>query len=469
MVDRSLRFLGRSGASGGQCVTQQIRYALARITLQITHEGAAMNPHGSHSSQRPLALSVVIPTADRAATLEATLRTATQQDYADLQILVSDNASTDHTRDVVEACRDSRVEYINTGRRLGMASNWEFALGHVKGDYVFFLGDDDGLLPSACRDTSDLLTFTNAQALAWEKPNYSWPDSFAKPNQLDVCFDQDLFWLPGRFLTWAIARGYTSYGRLPNLYTSFVSMNVVKKIRQTTGRFFESVTPDVYSGIVLAQAIPDYLYSLRPFSINGGSSKSNGQSINRPDDFSQRFFREADIPINERLPLIPGALASCVAESFLQAQAHGLTGNLKLNERKYHRLIFAQLKRQARPDVTVAGCETLLRLTKSGRLRRRIAAEIEVQRRKSDCAEAAPVTPRHQQASVLTNKRLGLNAARLGVSDSEQASSLVAALLGPYRRPAAVRKMTPSRLVAGTLWRRVRSFVESRLVDPALQ
>lgn len=148
-----------------------------------------------------------MPTADRAATLEATLRTVTQQNYGDLQIIVSDDASTDHTQDVVKACRDPRVEYINTGKRLGMASNWEFALGHVKGDFVFFLGDDDGLLPSACQDVADVLVFTNAKALAWENPNYSWPDSFASPHRLDVCFDQDLFWLPGRFFLWAIARG----------------------------------------------------------------------------------------------------------------------------------------------------------------------------------------------------------------------------------------------------------------------
>lgn len=428
-----------------------------------------MKPPASQSRQRPITLTVAIPTADRAATLEVTLRTVTQQDYADLQILVSDNASTDHTRDVVEACRDPRVEYVNTGRRLGMASNWEFALGHVKGDFVFLLGDDDGLLPSACRDVADLLASTSAKALAWEKPNYSWPDSFAAPNQLDVCFDQDLFWLPGHFFLWAIARGYTSYGRLPNLYTSFVSMAVVNEIRQTTGRFFESVNPDVYSGIALAQAIPEYIYSLRPFSINGGSSKSTGQAINRPDDFSQCFFREADIPMNERIPVIQGSVMSCVAEAFLQAQAHGLTGNLKLSEQKYHRVIFDDLKRLSRPNVTVAGCETLLRLSKSGRLRRKIAAEIDAQRRKSECAEVAPVTPRRQQAAVLTNKRLSLNAARLGVSDSEQACALVAALLGPYHRPAAVRRMTPSMLVAGKMWGRVRSFVQSRLVDPALE
>jgi glycosyltransferase involved in cell wall biosynthesis len=66
-----------------------------------------------------------------------------------MAIIVSDNASTDHTEDVVREVADSRVRYVNTGTRVSMSHNFEFALSQVEDGWVTFLGDDDGLLPGA--------------------------------------------------------------------------------------------------------------------------------------------------------------------------------------------------------------------------------------------------------------------------------------------------------------------------------
>ena len=55
--------------------------------------------------------TVIIPTKDRAKYLFHTLRTCTIQDYDNLEIIVSDDGSTDNTREVVEeaASKDPRV------------------------------------------------------------------------------------------------------------------------------------------------------------------------------------------------------------------------------------------------------------------------------------------------------------------------------------------------------------------------
>ena len=76
--------------------------------------------------------TVVIPTRERCDTLEHTLRTCVMQEYTNLEIIVSDNYSQDHTREVVEYFKDSRIRYINTGKRISMSDNYEFALSHVK-------------------------------------------------------------------------------------------------------------------------------------------------------------------------------------------------------------------------------------------------------------------------------------------------------------------------------------------------
>jgi glycosyltransferase involved in cell wall biosynthesis len=89
-------------------------------------------------------VTVIIPTREHPETLLATLRTVIQQDYDRLEIIVSDNFSNDSTEDVVRSFTDRRVKYINTGKRLSMSENWDFALSHATGDWISVLGDDDG-------------------------------------------------------------------------------------------------------------------------------------------------------------------------------------------------------------------------------------------------------------------------------------------------------------------------------------
>ena len=102
--------------------------------------------------------TVIIPTRERPDTLKWALKTCTTQDYDNFEVIVSDNFSQDETRRVVEDAKDPRVRYLNTGKRISMTANFEFGLSHATGDYVCFIGDDDGLLPNALAELAQLLT-----------------------------------------------------------------------------------------------------------------------------------------------------------------------------------------------------------------------------------------------------------------------------------------------------------------------
>ncbi len=118
-------------------------------------------------------LSIIVPTRERSDTLFHTIRTLVSQDYGDCEFLVSDNASQDATRDVVSSFSDHRIRYINTGRRLSMSDNWEFALGAVRGEFVTYIGDDDGFIPGAVTKAMRLLEESQMSALAWDKIAYN--------------------------------------------------------------------------------------------------------------------------------------------------------------------------------------------------------------------------------------------------------------------------------------------------------
>jgi len=405
-------------------------------------------------------LSVVIPTRERANTLAASLKTVVTQDYDNLQIVVSDNFSNDDTKAVVDSFSDPRIVYTNTGVRLGMSSNWEHGLSLVDGDYVMFLGDDDGLLPNACADVSTFFVATKAPVLIWHKPTYSWPCSFADPNQLSVVLRNALLQIPSKLILKAIAYGLTSYGRLPVLYSGFVSVDILRTIKTRTNNFFCSVTPDVYSGIVIASQIDSYFYSMRPFSINGGSSQSNGQSLNRPDQLSKVFFAESDIPIHSNIPVIAGSPSACIAEAFLQAQDHGLLLDLSLNEKKYLDLIFRELKELRNKESQIDGLRKLSSLRLSSSLRSKVESYLAKLISENDGASPS-ITEGNDldERSWFLPSRLVVQADKFGVYDVFTACQFVYNVYGEYCQPKKVKRIT----LAGVLISKMASYFENKI------
>lgn len=296
-------------------------------------------------------LSVVIPTRERAETLLYTLKTVVAQDYDNLQILVSDNCSQDATKDIVSSFQDPRITYVNTGKRLGMSSNWEFAFQYVDGDYVTYLGDDDGLLRSCCLDVSNIICDTNTEAFVWRKAEYSWPSSAFKPNSFWVSLENKLLNIDSKLILSAVANGTISYSRLPVIYSGFISKRVLNKIKQFNGKLINSVTPDVYLGVGAASQVKNYIYSTRAFSVNGGSGKSNGQSLHRKDDFSNIFYSESDLPVNKMIPNLKGSVSACVAEAYLNAEEIGLISTPRLNKKKYIKRIYDELSQLTNDDI----------------------------------------------------------------------------------------------------------------------
>jgi glycosyltransferase involved in cell wall biosynthesis len=82
--------------------------------------------------------------------IDETLTSALEQDYDNLEVIVSDDASTDGTADVIKSYVQkypSRLKVIVGGPRLGITGNSNRALKLCHGKYIAFQGGDDILLP----------------------------------------------------------------------------------------------------------------------------------------------------------------------------------------------------------------------------------------------------------------------------------------------------------------------------------
>jgi len=280
-------------------------------------------------------ITVIIPTRERCGVLEYSLRTATAQDYDNLEIIVSDNFSEDDTRDTVHRANDSRIRYLNTGRRLSMSYNWEFALSHVEDGWVTFMGDDDGLMPASLHTVANIILATQAKVIRSDFCTYDWPGiPERKSSQLIVPMASGMEIRRSRQWLAKTMDGKARYNQLPMIYNGgFIHISVLKKIKACLGSFFSSVNPDVYSAIAIARIADDYLYVREPLAISGTSRHSNGYSAfstakERSLQPHKQFLEEGNIPFHGDLPLavgggLPLSLQACVYEAYLQSQALG--------------------------------------------------------------------------------------------------------------------------------------------------
>jgi len=99
-------------------------------------------------------LSICVPTYNRANRLRLMLQAALPQvaEYADkVELWVSDNASADETRQVVEEARAlGPLNYSRNETNVGLVSNViKLATELARGEFVWVLGDDDLLRPGA--------------------------------------------------------------------------------------------------------------------------------------------------------------------------------------------------------------------------------------------------------------------------------------------------------------------------------
>ncbi len=69
------------------------------------------------------------------------------QTYPNLEIVVSDNASTDQTEELINNFADSRIRYFKHEQNIGLKNNFNFCVEQARGDYFVLLCDDDSIDP----------------------------------------------------------------------------------------------------------------------------------------------------------------------------------------------------------------------------------------------------------------------------------------------------------------------------------
>ncbi len=89
-------------------------------------------------------VTIQIPTYNQEQYIAQSLGSCLAQDYPNLEIVVSDDCSTDRTREIVEGLRDPRIRYFRNDKNIGRVANYRKALyEYSSGEWVVNLDGDD--------------------------------------------------------------------------------------------------------------------------------------------------------------------------------------------------------------------------------------------------------------------------------------------------------------------------------------
>jgi glycosyltransferase involved in cell wall biosynthesis len=118
-----------------------------------------MGPSDVRSEGRRPFVSIGVAVYNGEAYLEEALASIAAQTFRDYEVILSDNASTDRTREICEAyaARDPRFRYFRNAVNIGGDRNYYRTFELARGDYFLGVAHDDRLDPQYLRKVLDVL------------------------------------------------------------------------------------------------------------------------------------------------------------------------------------------------------------------------------------------------------------------------------------------------------------------------
>ena len=93
-------------------------------------------------------VSIIIPTYNRAYSIEKSIRSILEQTYREFELLIVDDGSSDNTQDVVNCIEDERIHYVQMPENKGVAAARNEGIRQAAYEYIAFQDSDDVWKPN---------------------------------------------------------------------------------------------------------------------------------------------------------------------------------------------------------------------------------------------------------------------------------------------------------------------------------
>ncbi len=231
--------------------------------------------------------SVLLPTRNSGPFLENCIRSILEQGYDDMELVISDNANTDKTPEIIrQFAGDSRVKFLRLETPVSVTDNWNNALNASSGEYILMMGDDDFLLPGYFLKMEQILDkYHQPDCVVHNAYSYVAPGSIADNpqsfyNEAHFHFAPDLA-QEGRLSheqRFSIVRDMFRFKvRIPlNMQTTLLGRKAFERIN---GGVFQPPFPDHYALNSLLLTAENWVFSPEKLLVVGVSPKSFGHYV----------------------------------------------------------------------------------------------------------------------------------------------------------------------------------------------
>ncbi len=124
----------------------------------------------SHNKEQPK-ISIVTPSFNQAQYLEATMRSVLEQDYANIEYIVVDGASTDGSVEIIEKY-SNRLAWWVSEPDLGQTDAINKGFAHASGDILAWLNSDDTYESGALSEAAAFLQANPEVGLVYGDTNF---------------------------------------------------------------------------------------------------------------------------------------------------------------------------------------------------------------------------------------------------------------------------------------------------------
>ena len=224
-------------------------------------------------------LSIVVPTKNRYYYLKYLIQLVKNLDSEEVEMVIQDN-SDDNTEfvDYLEKEKFDFIRYDYVKGQIPMSVNSDKAILNSTGEFICFLGDDDGFT----KYLLDGVRWMKSEGVDAVKPaelTYYWPDA-PQGKSAEMSF----YPFTGKVryvsayeeLLKVLKTGIQNRGCMPMAYHAVVSRAAMDRVYKIAGSFFPGNSPDISNAVALSLVVNKFAIVDYPWAYSGNSAYKGG-------------------------------------------------------------------------------------------------------------------------------------------------------------------------------------------------
>lgn len=279
-------------------------------------------------------ITIAIPTYNGSETLPRLLDSIIDSGETKIEIVVSDNASTDNTKNIVERymCDYDYINYFRNEQNVGYDNNVDLAVRNSTSEYVWIIGDDDYIEKDAITKVINILEENND--LAFIYVNFSIFNQRKQKYVIDKYsnIDNDMYFHSGN-----------EFFSNVHLDSNFVSTNIFKRklwINHDFSSYYASGWIHIAALLHILGNNSAFCISM-PYVVNAGDRDGLGSAIT--DGVALELMIELTNIItefdgseynNETIKMLKKDTYNYLSKKIVSAKINGL----RLNRELFHKL-----------------------------------------------------------------------------------------------------------------------------------